>query len=48
LIKAVAQSRFAGTQDAAKVAKEAFDKYGKQVDVASEAYKKASDEFPSG
>jgi hypothetical protein len=45
---AVAQNRFSAGQDTVKFAKETADKFGKQVDLASEAYKKASDEFPSG
>ncbi len=45
---AVAQNRFSAAQDSVKFAKDTADKFGKQVDLASEAYKKASDEFPSG
>ncbi|KAI1171833.1 hypothetical protein F4777DRAFT_593418 [Nemania sp. FL0916] len=45
---AVAQSRFVDASDAVKFAKETHDKFGKQVQLASDAYKKASDEFPSG
>ena len=45
---AVAQNRFSAAQDSVKFAKGTADKFGKQVDLASEAYKKASDEFPSG
>jgi hypothetical protein len=45
---AVAQSRFVGAKDAVKFSKEAADKFGKQVELASDAYKQASDKFPSG
>ena len=44
----VEQSRFDSQKNNVKDVKAASEKMGKQLDVASEAFKKASDNFPSG
>lgn len=45
---AVAQSRFTEAKGTVDFAKEKREKFGKQVDQAADAYKQASDKFPSG
>ncbi|KAH1628851.1 hypothetical protein KXX39_004197 [Aspergillus fumigatus] len=44
----VAQRQFDSQKNTVEEAKKISEKLGKQLDVASEAYKKASDSFPSG
>ena len=44
----VEQSRFDSQNDTVAEAKAASEKLGKQMDVVSELFKKASDKFPSG
>ncbi|GIK00972.1 hypothetical protein Aspvir_005002 [Aspergillus viridinutans] len=44
----VAQRQFDSQKNTVEEAKKISEKLGKQLDVASEAYKKASDNFPSG
>ncbi|EAW24615.1 uncharacterized protein NFIA_041930 [Aspergillus fischeri NRRL 181] len=44
----VAQRQFDSQNNTVEEAKKISEKLGKQLDVASEAYKKASDSFPSG
>jgi hypothetical protein len=44
----VAQRQFDSQKNTVDEAKKISQKLGKQLDVASEAYKKASDSFPSG
>ncbi|KAL2163035.1 hypothetical protein VTH06DRAFT_6871 [Thermothelomyces fergusii] len=45
---AVAQRRLEGMDEAVRSAKDAVDTYAKQMDLAAEAFKKASDSFPTG
>lgn len=45
---AVARSRFVVTGDAVKSTSETVNKFSKQVELAVQAYKRASDEFPNG
>ena len=45
---AIAQTQLDTQKDTAAEAKKAQELMGKQVTLASEAFKKASDEFPSG
>jgi hypothetical protein len=45
---AVQHARFDSQKTTVDEAKLASDKFGKQLDVASEAFKKVSDGFPSG
>lgn len=44
----VAQRQFDSEKNTVEEAKKISEKLGKQLDVTSEAYKKASDRFPSG
>lgn len=46
--KAVEQCKLDLQKDSVATAKQATDLLGKQVETSSEAFKKASDEFPSG
>lgn len=48
ICRAAEQALLGEAQDAVKAAKETNDRLGKQVDLAGDAFKAASDNFPTG